>query len=187
AAQRRPPDHRHVGGPGPRRAAGRGVRRAADPGGGVRGPPGAARPVSTRDEVAGVEPAGRPAGRGWAEALGGLAARHARQVGLPLACLALVAFFGASSDVFLNVQNFRNIGLAAAALAAVSFGQTFVILTAGLDLSVGSTVALVSVVAGFAMRRGGIAAGVAAGLCTGVAVGLVNGLVITRLRVVPFI
>ncbi len=143
--------------------------------------------MSTRDEVAGVEPAGRPAGRGWAEALGGLAARHARQVGLPLACLALVAFFGASSDVFLNVQNFRNIGLAAAALAAVSFGQTFVILTAGLDLSVGSTVALVSVVAGFAMRRGGIAAGVAAGLCTGVAVGLVNGLVITRLRVVPFI
>lgn len=126
-------------------------------------------------------------GPGWPGLLGTLATRYGRQVGLPLACLALVAFFGLTSDVFLNVQNFRNIGLAAAALAAVSFGQTFVILTAGLDLSVGSTVALVSVIAGFAMRRDGIGAGIVAGLLTGAAVGLINGLVITRLRVVPFI
>jgi len=126
-------------------------------------------------------------GAGWPGVLGTLAARYGRQVGLPLACLALVVFFGVTSDVFLNVQNFRNIGLAAAALAAVSFGQTFVILTAGLDLSVGSTVGLVSVIAGFAMRSYGIGAGIVAGLLTGIGVGLVNGFVITRLRVVPFI
>jgi ribose transport system permease protein len=62
-----------------------------------------------------------------------------------------------------------------------------VILTAGLDLSVGSTVALVSVVSGFGMRELGIAGGAVAGLLTGIAVGVVNGLVVTRLRVVPFI
>jgi ribose transport system permease protein len=138
-------------------------------------------------DTARAEPAEAPAAGGWPAALGTLAARHGRQIGLPLACLILVVFFGATSDVFLNVQNFRNIGLAAAALAAVSFGQTFVILTAGLDLSVGSTVALVSVVGGFAMRKYGIGPGIVAGLLTGIAVGLANGLVITRLRVVPFI
>src|ERR1700729_3850027 len=72
--------------------------------------------------------------------------RNARDIGLPLAVIALVILFSATSPVFLTVQNFRNIGVAAAALAAVSFGQTFTILTAGLDLSVGSTVALVSIV-----------------------------------------
>jgi ribose transport system permease protein len=143
--------------------------------------------IPPRSDAAGADRAETPAPGGWPALLAALIARHGRQVGLPLACLTLVVFFGATSDVFLNVQNFRNIGLAASALAAVAFGQTFVILTAGLDLSVGSTVALVSVVSGFAMRKYGIGGGIVAGLLTGIAVGLVNGLVITRLRVVPFI
>ncbi len=67
----------------------------------------------------------------------------------------LIVLFSAISDVFFSVPNFRNIGVAAAALAAVSFGQTFAILTAGLDLSVGATVALVSIVGAFAMRSYG--------------------------------
>ena len=68
---------------------------------------------------------------------------------------ALIAFFATASDVFFSIPNFRNIGVAAAALAAVSFGQTFAIVTAGLDLSVGSTVALASVIGAFAMRSHG--------------------------------
>src|SRR5581483_8462463 len=95
--------------------------------------------------------------------------------------------FSLTSPAFLTHQNFRNIGTAAAALAAVSFGQTFAILTAGLDLSVGSTVALVSVVSAFGMRNYGIGIGLLEGLLTGAAVGLVNGGLITRLRVFPFI
>lgn len=113
--------------------------------------------------------------------------RYGRQIGLPLAVLGLVVLFAATSNVFMSLQNFRNIGLQATALAAVSFGQTLVILTAGLDLSVGSTVALVSVVSALAMTSFGIPAGLLAGLLTGVAVGLANGLVVTRLRVFPFI
>jgi ribose transport system permease protein len=112
---------------------------------------------------------------------------YGRQVGLPLVVAALIGLFAATSDVFFSAQNFRNIGVAAAALAAVSFGQTFTILTAGLDLSVGSTVALVSIVGAFAMRNYGVGPGVLAALACGAAAGLVNGLVITKLKVFPFI
>ncbi len=112
---------------------------------------------------------------------------YGQDVGLPIVVLLMIFFFASTSGVFLSGPNFRNMGVAAAALAAISFGQTFAILTAGLDLSVGSTVALVSIVSGLCMQRYGISLGVAAGLAVGGLVGLVNGLVITRLRVVPFI
>ncbi len=112
---------------------------------------------------------------------------NARDIGLPLAVIALLILFSATSPVFATVQNFRNIGVAAAALAAVSFGQTFTILTAGLDLSVGSTVALVSVITAFGMRNQGIAIGAAEGLLAGAAVGLANGVLVTRFKVFPFI
>lgn len=110
-----------------------------------------------------------------------------RDAALPLGVLALVVFFAVQSDVFLTVPNFQNVGLQAAALALVAFGQCFVVLTAGIDLSVGSTVALASVVTAIVMQETNIAIGIAAGLGAGIAVGLVNGLVVTVLRVVPFV
>jgi ribose transport system permease protein len=110
-----------------------------------------------------------------------------RQAGLPLAVLALIIYFTVQSSVFLTITNFQNVGLQAAALALVSFGQCFVILTAGIDLSVGSTVALVSVVCATVMKDHGIVAGILAALATGLVVGVVNGGVVTRLRVVPFV
>ena len=90
--------------------------------------------------------------------------RQLRQAALRLAVTALFVYFSLASDVFLTVANFQNVGLAAAALAVVSFGQCFVVLTAGVDLSVGSTVALISVVSAMAMRDHGTALGVLAGL-----------------------
>jgi ribose transport system permease protein len=113
--------------------------------------------------------------------------RYGREVGLPVIVVAMMVFFSLNSAVFLSASNFRNIGVSAAALAAVSFGQTFAILTAGLDLSVGAIVALVSIVGALVMRDHGVAAGVMAALLTGAAVGLVNGVVVTRLKVFPFI
>lgn len=110
-----------------------------------------------------------------------------RQFGLPIAVVALGIFFALRSPVFLQSSNFQNVGRQAAGLAAVSFGQTFVILAAGLDLSVGATVGLVSVATALGVVNFGIAAGLAIGLATGVLVGLVNGLVTARLGVVPFV
>jgi ribose transport system permease protein len=110
-----------------------------------------------------------------------------RQIGLPLVVLGLIVFFSIQSDVFFTTANWQNIGLQAAALACVSFGQAYTVLTAGIDLSVGSTVALVSVVAAITMTKGGLAAGIMLALLTGAAVGFVNAVVITKLRVAPFI
>jgi ribose transport system permease protein len=111
----------------------------------------------------------------------------ARDAGLPLAVLALIVFFTAQSSVFFTVANFQNVGLQAAALALVAFGQCFVVLSSGIDLSVGSTVALSSVVTAIVMKDTSIPVGILAGLGTGIGVGLVNGLVVTVLRVVPFV
>jgi ribose transport system permease protein len=107
--------------------------------------------------------------------------------GLPIALVALVCFFSIKSDLFLTAQNLRNVGLQAAALAAVSFGQMIVILTSGLDLSVGATVALVSVVSAIAINHFGVAAGILCGILTGAAIGIINGILITWFRVFPFI
>jgi ribose transport system permease protein len=113
--------------------------------------------------------------------------RYGREIGLPVIVVLLTVLFAINSKVFLSLPNFRNIGVSAAALAAVSFGQTFAVLTAGLDLSVGSTVALVSIVGAITMREHGVAAGLLTSLATGAGVGLVNGIVITRFKVFPFI
>lgn len=110
-----------------------------------------------------------------------------RDFGLLIALLCLIIYFTISSDVFMTSQNMRNVALQAAALAAVAIGQTFVILNADLDLSVGSIVALVSVVGAMAMAAYGIPVGIVIGLAAGAAVGLINGLVVTRLRVMAFI
>lgn len=117
----------------------------------------------------------------------GALAQKARDLGLPVALALLVVYFALSSDVFLTAQNMRNVALQAAALAVVAIGQSFVILNSDLDLSVGSIVALVSVVGGMAMAGFGAPVGIAVGLATGALVGLINGLVVTRLRVMAFI
>lgn len=108
-------------------------------------------------------------------------------IGLPIAVVILIIIFASSSDLFLTARNLRNVGLQASALATIAFGQMVVILTAGLDLSVGATVALVSVVTALVMVEYGMPAGIFAGLITGIAVGLVNGTLVTRFRVFPFI
>lgn len=134
---------------------------------------------------AGLDTAATPRGR-VAAVTGWFGRLDVRQIGLPLAVLAMVVFFAFRSDVFFTVPNWQNVGLQAAALACVAFGQAFVVLTAGIDLSVGSMVALSSVVAAMFMGSG-IAIAVVAALAIGVVVGLVNGLVVTRLRVAPFV
>lgn len=110
-----------------------------------------------------------------------------RQLGLPLAVVALIIYFSLSSPNFLDLTNFQNIGRQGAALAAVAFGQTFVILTAGIDLSVGATVGLVSVATAWGGLRWGLDGAILCGLAAGLAVGTLNGLVVARLRVTPFV
>ncbi|MGI8557838.1 MAG: ABC transporter permease [Solirubrobacteraceae bacterium] len=107
---------------------------------------------------------------------------------VPAALLLLGIVLTATSSVFLTSENLTNILLQGAALAAMSFGVTFVMLAGDLDLSVGTGAALCSVVGAFIMRdTGSVLLGALAGIGIGLAIGLVNGLVVTILQAPSFI
>src|SRR4051794_27743394 len=107
---------------------------------------------------------------------------------VPVLIAALVLYLGVSADGFFTRDNLINILLQGSILAVVSFGMTFVILTGELDLSVGSGVALCSVVSALAVRdAGSVWLGVLAALGCGLAIGLFNGLVVTQREVPSFI
>ena len=107
-----------------------------------------------------------------------------RLLALGLLCLAL----SIASDAFLTVTNIVNVLRQAALLFLLASGLTLVILTAGLDLSVGANVAMSACLAATLMKSAGsIALAVAVGLGSGLAIGLANGLLVTLLRLPPFI
>jgi ribose transport system permease protein len=107
---------------------------------------------------------------------------------VPAVLLALVVYLSLANEFFLTSLNITNVFIQASILAIVAFGLTFVILAGELDLSVGSGVALVSVITAMVMRdSGSIALGLAAGVGLGVGIGLINGLIVTRLEVPSFI
>jgi ribose/xylose/arabinose/galactoside ABC-type transport system permease subunit len=85
------------------------------------------------------------------------------------------------------VTNLANVSRQISILALLSLGQTFAILSGGIDLSVGSLLALVSVVCAQVMKEFGLVEGIAAGVAAGGLAGLVTGLIIARARVPAFI
>jgi ribose transport system permease protein len=107
--------------------------------------------------------------------------------GLVFGLLLLSALLSFVSPVFLTPGNLLNIALQTSVVAILAFGQTFVILTAGIDLSVGSVLGLAGVIAAGITRDYGVAAGVIAGLMVGVIAGSFNGAFVTRARVAPFV
>ena len=93
-----------------------------------------------------------------------------------------------ATDAFFTAENLGNVLRQNAFPAIVAAGMTFVILTGGIDLSVGSVVGLSGVLCADALVHGwSLWAAAALGLVTGVGVGAVNALIVTRLRVPPFI
>lgn len=113
--------------------------------------------------------------------------------GIVVALLIELIVFSWASEPFLTLENQANVMRQIFEIAIIAAGMTFVILTAGIDLSVGSLVAAagVSCAAVVAIDFGPLPLRIAAGCMTGVAVaaagGLVNGLVITVMRLPPFV
>jgi ribose/xylose/arabinose/galactoside ABC-type transport system permease subunit len=110
------------------------------------------------------------------------------------AWLALELFYFATrSPHFLTAENLGNILRQNVAVGVVAAGMTFVILTAGIDLSVGSLLALTGVLCADVMVRDWappvamIAIGSVVGILSGAACGLTSGLVTTKMRIPPFI
>ena len=106
-----------------------------------------------------------------------------------LGLLALVgAVFSALSPEFLEARNLVNVLVQSASLGIVATGMAFVLLTAGIDLSVGSAMFVSAALAGKLVVAGwGLGAAFAVVLGVGLAWGLGNALVVTRLGVKPFV
>lgn len=113
-----------------------------------------------------------------------------RQVLAPLSFLVLLGLFlSTQTPAFLTWSNLRTVAIQTVAVAILAIGETVVIISGGIDLSVGAVLALSGVTAVYAMREIGAPAwaGVAVGLATGALCGLFNGLVTTRLRMPAFV
>ncbi len=98
-----------------------------------------------------------------------------------LCVIASVAF-----DTFGSTDNLNSIALQSSFLAVIALGMTFVILTGGIDLSVGSVFALGGVLAAWGSQQG-TAVGIALPLGVGALIGLVQGLIIAKGGLPPFI
>lgn len=115
---------------------------------------------------------------------------------LPFLLIIALVVFTSVSDNFLTGRNLMNVVRQSAYLMLVSMGQMFALLTGGFDLSVGTIIALTSVVGATAMAAAysampdaamlAIFIGVAAGLGAGMAIGAINGIGVSLFKVSPF-
>lgn len=102
--------------------------------------------------------------------------------------VAVLVVFAAQSDRFLTRENFTQILVQASATAVVGVGMTFVLLTAGVDLSVGAVMFVGAALAGkLALAGYPLALCLSVMLATGLLAGAINAFLITRLKLVAFI
>ena len=103
--------------------------------------------------------------------------------------IVLVIFFSIASPNFFTFSNIATVLLSTAVIGILALGTTFVIITGGIDLSIGTGMALCAVMTGVLITNLGLPVwvGVLGGIATGVLMGLVNGVNITFLRLPPFI
>lgn len=115
-----------------------------------------------------------------------------------IALIAVLVFFSIAAPNFLSAANLILMAKHVALNAFLAMGMTFVIITGGIDLSVGSIVGLCGMVAGYLVLNGidlqigytiyfNVAEIALITLAVGILIGAVNGLLITRLNVAPFI
>lgn len=134
-----------------------------------------------------TEPLGtQPTQRGGREFL----ARASRSQNLPIfvALLAVIAVMSVLSDRFLNVTNLTNVLAQSAVVGVAAVGATFVIITAGIDLSVGSAIALSGILGGLTMQATGDGfLGMIVVLVAATLIGAFNGFSIAYLNLAPFI
>jgi len=141
-------------------------------------------PVTKQQKTVAVaaDHGGREAARARARSLTSLISRNGA-----VAVLILVVALGALLvPTFGTADNLRNVALAASFIGIIAAGMTFVIISGGIDLSVGSTYALATIISAMYAPRGSFIAVLYALLAAGL-VGLIQGLIIARWRLPAFI
>jgi ribose transport system permease protein len=111
-----------------------------------------------------------------------------REAGILLVLVVLCIILSLVADRFLTVKNLTNVARQFSVIAIMSVGMTYVIITAGIDLSVGSVVALSGCMSAWYLVAGyPIWLCILIGLFLGALTGLVNGLLIVKINLAPFI
>lgn len=100
----------------------------------------------------------------------------------------LVFTFG-SGGKFFTVSNLLNVAIQVSVIVLIAVGQTFVIITGGIDLSIGSNIAFSGLMAAQAIMLWNFPVwlGIIVGMVSGLVVGLINGLIVVYLNITPFI
>lgn len=108
---------------------------------------------------------------------------------LILFAICMIVYFSFASQYFLSLKNFMNILSSVSVVGIIATGMTLVMITRGIDLSVGSIIALTGCVSALLIVNYGIAwpLAIVITLLIGLVVGAFNGMLITKFNVVPFI
>lgn len=104
-----------------------------------------------------------------------------------VALVVLSGILAVASPYFLSLGNLTTVALQVSDLGLVALGQTFAIISGGIDLSVGQVSALTGVTAALVMKAVGVPCGILVGLSVAVLFGLINGLLVAKARLHPFI
>ena len=110
-------------------------------------------------------------------------------IGIFIAAAVIFLIFGLLKPIFLTPGNLSQVAVSACVNAIIGLGLTFVIITGGIDLSVGSIASFVGIVSAASMVHGGVSPylALALGIGLGLIAGAFNGVLITLLRLPPFI
>ena len=125
----------------------------------------------------------------WRERVTGFLLKHATTI----IFIVVFVYFGLNASNFFSAENSFNIIKQASFVGIMAVGMTFVLLTAGIDLSVGSNMYVSAMTVGYllqlpSMQGGfGVLAGFVVGLATGAAFGAINGFCVVFLRITPFL
>ncbi|WP_345153711.1 ABC transporter permease [Arthrobacter ginkgonis] len=131
-------------------------------------------------------PRSRKAAAGWQQDVKSISwwAEHAAIIGL----IGLVIVFTALSPVFLTVGNIQSILIASSILIVLTIGQSFVILSDGIDLSVAATMTLGVVAFGMAYAQGaGLLLSMVTAVATSAVIGILNGVLVAKGKITDFI
>jgi len=127
----------------------------------------------------------------WTVSSANVARLWLNRLGPLLGLLLVIAIFAiliGNPENYLSLKNLRTVLAQTVIVAIGAIGMTIIIVSGGIDLSVGSAIALTGVIAALGLNAGWpVTLALGAGILAGGVVGLANGLAITRLKVVPFI
>jgi putative xylitol transport system permease protein len=113
-----------------------------------------------------------------------------RRYGIVAVLIVLCIVLSFANQYFLTLGNIADILRQTSINGILAVGMTYVVLTAGIDLSVGSTLALAGIISASLVtgpHPHGAAIGLAAGLAVGAAIGAINGLLVARFSIPPFV